>query len=370
MKIFLAVLAAALVAAPAALADGGPFLAMQGGSGIPSADGKSTYVAVPTLNDSTLVETIGKDGSLWSWPEFVGSYGIPTITFNQPTGLSRDGRTLVLQSTTFGSPTDFLVMNTRTGRARDLFVLNGYYSFDALSPDASKLYLVQHVDMNNTSRYVVRAYDLRTHRLLPGRIADRTQKSWVMQGDPVTRATTPDGRWVYTLYQNYGGYPFIHALDTVRGVAHCIGLPWRSPNQSAMTNVVLSLHGSRLAIAWRSGRPWLNMNTTTWRLTAVHRGFPWLWLALGILPLAGIVELLRRRRRNTPVSVEGGFHGSPARVRSRLPRRPRVGTGGVRRLPRPIRAAGRPGRALARRRAALHGVEGRHEHVAQGGQPH
>ena len=72
----------------------------------------------------------------------------------------------------------------------------------------------------------MRAYDLATHTLLPGRIADKTQKSWVMQGWAVSRATTADGRWDYTLYANPGGYPFIHALDTVRGVAHCIGLPW------------------------------------------------------------------------------------------------------------------------------------------------
>ena len=38
--------------------------------------------------------------------------------------------------------------------------------------------------------------------LLPGRIADQTQKSWVMQGRATGRATTADGRWVYTIYQN------------------------------------------------------------------------------------------------------------------------------------------------------------------------
>ena len=102
-------------------------------------------------------------------------------------------------------------------RVREQFTLKGNYSFDALSPDASKLYLIQRVDANNYSRYIVRAYDLSTHTLLPGRIADRTQKSWVMQGDAMTRTTSPDGRWVYTLYMNPGGTPFIHALDTVQG---------------------------------------------------------------------------------------------------------------------------------------------------------
>lgn len=301
MKTLLILLVAALVAAPAAAAAGGPLYAMQGGAGIRSLDGKASYVAVGTMNNSTLVETIGRDGSLWSWPEFVGSYGIPTIGFNQPAGLSHDGRTLVLESTAVGDSTDFLVIDTRTGRARNNFFLKGDYSFDALSPDASKLYLVQHVDLTTSaSRYVVRAYDLRTDRLLPGRIADRTQKSWVMQGDPVTRATTPDGRWVYTLYQNYGGYPFIHALDTVRGVAHCIGIPWKTKDQSALGNLVLSPHGSTLAVHWKTGTPWLRVDTSTWRVSnAPAGGFPWRYLALavGALAAAAAAFLLLRRRR-------------------------------------------------------------------------
>ena len=57
--------------------------------------------------------------------------------------------------------------------------------------------------------------------------ADKAQAGWVMEGSPMTRATSADGRWVYTLYSRPGGYPFVHALDTVNGVAHCIGLPWR-----------------------------------------------------------------------------------------------------------------------------------------------
>ena len=85
------------------------------------------------------------------------------------------------------------------------------------------MYLIQytHPQTGNLTHYIVRGYDLRTNRLLPGRIADRTQKGWVMKGSPLTRMWSARGRWVYTLYENPGGYPFIHALDTKRGVAHC-----------------------------------------------------------------------------------------------------------------------------------------------------
>src|SRR5207302_3369649 len=167
---------AAFVAAPAALADGPPQYAAQGGAGVSTPNGAVHYVAIPGFGGTTMVESIGRDGSVWNWPSFVGSWGIPMISYRDAAGLSRDGRSLFLQSTAFGGPTSFLVVNTRTMRMRDLFTLNGNYSFDALSPDASKLYLTQRVDASDYSRYVVRAYDLGTHTLVPGRIADRTQK--------------------------------------------------------------------------------------------------------------------------------------------------------------------------------------------------
>jgi hypothetical protein len=293
---------AAFAAAPAASAAGGPpQYALQGGTGVPSPSGKVHFVAVPGFaEETTLIESIGSDGSVQNWPSFKGSWGIPIITYRDPAGLSHDGHTLVVQTLISQSPSSFLVLDTRTMRVRHQFTLKGNYSFDALSPDASRLYLIQRVDANNYSRYIVRAYDLNTNTLLPGRIADRTQKSWVMQGDAATRTTSPGGRWVYTLYTNNGGTPFIHALDTVKGVAHCIGIPWASADQSGLYNVVLTLHGKQLAVHWRSGRRWLNVDASTWRISlAAAPGFPWRWIGLGagLLAAAGALLLLARRRR-------------------------------------------------------------------------
>ena len=44
-----------------------------------------------------------------------------------------------------------------------------------------------------------------------------------MGGMPLSRAVSPDGRFVYTLYG--AEEPFIHALDTVGRTAKCIDLP-------------------------------------------------------------------------------------------------------------------------------------------------
>ena len=304
---------AVLAAAPVALADGPLPYAMQNSSGVLSPDGSLRYLALSSGANTVLAEMQTKDGTLRMETPLLGSYGIPTIVAGGPgAGLSLDGQTLVVGNTALDMVSRFLVYNTRTLRMKNAISLDGSFAFDALSPDASRLYLIQHTEASygDYSHYVVRAYDLRTNRLLPGRIADRTQKGWVMDGYPLTRVTSADGRWVYTLYQNggVGGYPFIHALDTVRGVAHCIGVPLAG--QSGIYNLVLSLGGggSTLAVHWKSGRPWLDVNTAAWRVEYVKAGvFPWGWTGTGLgggLALAAAALLLRRRRSAAgPVSV-------------------------------------------------------------------
>ncbi len=111
MRIFALLIAlAAFAAAPAASAAGGPpQYAQQGGTGVSTLDGKMHFVAIPA-GDTTLIESIAGDGSVWSFPSFKGSWGIPMITYRDPAGLSRDGRTLVVQTLAAGSPTSFLVL--------------------------------------------------------------------------------------------------------------------------------------------------------------------------------------------------------------------------------------------------------------------
>src|SRR4051794_7323517 len=210
MKIVLVLFVAALVAAPAATADGFPQAAEQAGAGVTSPHGRQ-YVAVGVDRSHTMLTTL-QYGGVTGWSELEGSFGIPMVTQSTTGGLSHDGRTLILQELALVAPTQFVVVDTRTMRERFRFVLDGIFSFDALSPDGSTLYLVQRVDARDYSHYVVRAYDLVNRRLLAGRIADRSQKGWVMHGDPVSRGTSSDGRWVYTLYSNPAGYPFVHAL--------------------------------------------------------------------------------------------------------------------------------------------------------------
>jgi hypothetical protein len=304
----LALVTLALVAAPVAAGDGPAPFAQQGGPGVLlPATGKGPplrVVAVPANGgaDTVLTTIQANDGQVQTWLDIPGSYGIPMINWTQGgDSLSRDGRTLVVGKSQAGSPSSFLVYDPKTWRLKQRIALPGSYSFDALSPDAARMYLIHYTFSadGDYSHYVVRVYDLRTRTLLPGRVADRTQKSWVMNGYPLTRVTSADGRWVYTLYQNGDyGYPFVHALDTVRGVAHCIGLPMTN----GIYNVELALHGSTLAVHWRSGRPWLDVDTRTWRVsTAGGGGFPWLWAVIGAVTALGLTVTGVAVRRSTHV---------------------------------------------------------------------
>jgi hypothetical protein len=302
----LAVAVAALVAAPAALADG-PLLVTQGGAGVASHDGFH-YVTVPNGTSGTIVEKIDVAHSqVYWWMRVPGSWGTPTIG-NGATGqgLSRDGHTLVLASLSgpFASPSRFLVVDARRMKVLRTIALEGSFSFDALSPDGSKLYLIQYTQSasNDLSHYIVRGYDLGTSRLLPGKIADRSEHEETMAGDAQTRTTSADGRWVYTLYQKPNGEPFVHALDTVGAAAYCIDLPSSRSRNQALYNVVLSLrnHDRTLAVHWRSGRPWLRVAVGSWDISYPRAGFPWTWVGAGIggvlvLAAAGGGLLLRRR---------------------------------------------------------------------------
>ncbi len=339
MKIVAVLFVAALVAAPAAAGDGFPQAAEQAGTGVTSPQGRQ-YVAVGVDQSHTMLTTL-QYGGVTGWSELDGAFGIPMVTQSTTGGLSHNGRTLILQEVALAAPTQFVVVDARTLRERDRFILDGIYSFDALSPDGSTLYLIQRVDARDYSRYVVRAYDLVHHRLVAGRIADRTQKGWVMHGEPISRGTSPDGRWVYTLYSNPGGYPFVHALDTVRGVAHCVGIAWpQGKDQGPLWNVVVEPSGRKVDLRWRSGRPFYSIDATTWRSAPVAPShFPWFSATLGAagLLLLAAGERIWRRRRNTRVSVQGGSYVPTARIRDR--RSPRPGP----------RALG------SRRRALVHG---------------
>jgi hypothetical protein len=301
LSLCVAVAVAALVAAPTALADGGPFTVVSGGSGV--VDGTTRYVPVddPTSGDTELIAISTTGGMELNQLHLVGEWGLPYMPAAGAEGLSEDGKTLVLADSQsgFASPSTFLVVNPRRMQVVRKVRLRGYFSYDALSPDGSRLYLIQytHGRSQDLNHYIVRGYDLRTGRLMPRKIADRAEHEETMAGSPVARTTSADGRWVYTLYQKPSGDQFIHALDTVGAAAYCIDLPRKRGLFGVLS---LRNHDRTLAVYRQSGRLRLEVAIGSWRISYPHRSFPWAWLGAGLgggaaLLFAGAL-LLRRRR--------------------------------------------------------------------------
>jgi hypothetical protein len=308
MRLVVVLTALAALLLPASALAAGPSYVAQGGLGVLSHNGKYRFIAVSTGAATAIERVAVHGGAVSGWATLDGDYGIPQPTMRpgQLEGLSRDGKQLLVGTVGLQSPSRFAVIDTRNLRVRDRFAIPGSFAYDALSPDGKTLYVTQYVDRDNASRYVVRAYDLRHGRLLSGRVADKAQASWVMEGFATTRTTSGDGRWVYTLFMRPGGYPFVHALDTVRGVAHCIGLPWTARDQAPLMNIRMTLAdgGNKLALDWKSGKRWLAVDTGTWRIMhPATRSFPWTWIAAAtgaaLVLLATVLALGRRRLAGT-----------------------------------------------------------------------
>jgi hypothetical protein len=177
-----------------------------------------------------------RDGRVVRSATFRGLFGVPAVTSTGAAGgLSPNGRLLVLAEPPnyegLRETSRFLLVSTpRLSPVRTL-ELPGEFGFDALSPNGGTLYLIQHIASEDLVRYVVRAYDLRTRRLLASPIVDKRSPDEAMRGYPVARATSPGGDWVYTLYTRAPdqGNVFVHALNAAGRYAFCIDLPhWPS----------------------------------------------------------------------------------------------------------------------------------------------
>jgi hypothetical protein len=247
----LAVLVGAAAAPAAAGADGLPVpVEDTGPTGIASPDGRTRLVTVRVGKD-TLVQRTVQDGGQIEDSRFVpGKFTIPAVALDATAaGLSHDESTIVLIRPRASFPrakTTFAIMDAPRLRVRRIVTLRGDFSFDAVSPDGATIYLIQYVDPGDPTNYLVRGLDSATGRLQPRAIVDPHETGDEMRGFALTRATSPDGSWEYTLYDGMGQHPFVHALDVKRGRARCIDLP------AGLANTDVSQ--LRLAVAPDGGR--------------------------------------------------------------------------------------------------------------------
>ncbi|HYQ78036.1 MAG TPA: hypothetical protein VEP91_02875 [Solirubrobacterales bacterium] len=258
------------------------------------------YVALTprTRHPLSVVERIDlRDSTIDRWWYLRGSYYLPAVALDgSPGGISANG-ILVLSTSPRRYPpkqSRFAILDTRLFLAHPnqnasgprhavtRLSLPGAYSFDAISPDGSRIYLIHNVFRGReVSRYEVRELDAVSGRLLPRPIVDPEEPDERMQGSPVTRVSSPDGRWVYTLYTG-SRETFLHALDTVHGRAVCVDLPQleglREPFQLRLG---LADGGSRILVSSRDTKdapasPLLEIETGTFE---VHEP---IWVRLGL----------------------------------------------------------------------------------------
>ncbi len=225
--LFAAVLAA--VGAATARADGLPVLGVDvGGVGLVALSGEARYVTLPARRATVVARVNPNGGRVLASTVVPGAYTIPAVAYDgSASGLSSDGRILVLIEPRLSFPraqTALMILDARRLRPRKVVSLRGDFSFDAISPAGSFLYLIQYVSPTDPTRYLVRAYDLRAGRLLTAPVTDPRERGEKMRGSPLSRASSSDGRWAYTLYDGAGQTPFVHALDTSGRTARCIDL--------------------------------------------------------------------------------------------------------------------------------------------------
>ena len=257
-----------LVMASGALASGGPVAPVQG-SEITVAGSPYGYTAAGAGRDTVVKRFAGAGGPLRSELRLSGRYGIPGADYGGSlTGLSADGHTLVLAELLGNPPprtTRLLVVNTPGLTVRARLSLPGWSTVDAISPDGRWLYLI-HYRSSNITKYEVRAYDLVTRRFLARPIVDPHDRGEAMNGVPMTRVMSVNGRWAYTLYARPSGVPFVHALDTVGRRAVCIDLPSVSTMDIGTAHLVLTAGGATLGVQ----APGMTQTLINTRTFAVH----------------------------------------------------------------------------------------------------
>ena len=308
---------ASVISAAAARADGLPVLGVDVGSeGVAAAAEGVRYVTLPVSEGTVVARVATSGGRLDGYRILRGTYTVPAVAYDgSAAGLSADGRTLVLiepRQTFPRARTTLAVVDPRRLGLRRRIDLRGDFSFDAISPKGALLYLIHYTSPGDPSRYEVRAYDLRAGRLLGEPVVDPNERGEAMRGAPITRASTPDGRWAYTLYDGAGGEPFVHALDTSGRTARCIDLAvLEGRNDLSQLRLALDRPGRTLTVS-KAGKALALIDTVTFAVRqpsprvataasvpAPEGGFAWLvsgTAAAIAVVAAGLFVGLRRRR--------------------------------------------------------------------------
>jgi hypothetical protein len=195
------------------------------GLGTPTRDWKRLYSVAGTSLNAVDPQTGASIASL----QLPGYYHLPSVTMGgMPGGLSQNGAYIVVESfedtpNRPPSASHFLVINASLSAAPEKIDLKGYFAFDAISNDGSRLYLIEYISSTN---YHVRYYEVGARQMYPNVIVDKFNPTESMNGLKLSGVASTDGGYLYSVYARESGTPFIHALDlSGTPIAFCIDLP-------------------------------------------------------------------------------------------------------------------------------------------------
>jgi hypothetical protein len=172
---------------------------------------------------------VHKDGSLLTWYDAARGARTHDAVLQARgnfalVGASQDGRTAVVARTQ-GKSTTFALVTPASER---MIKLGGNkWQFDALNGD--RLFLVHYLKKG----YEIRVLHVRSGALDPPLTDPRASST--IWGAPWSHVSSPNGRYLYTLYVGPNGGSMVHVLDTRLGTGRCIDLPGTGSWDSAST---------------------------------------------------------------------------------------------------------------------------------------
>jgi hypothetical protein len=246
MKITLAGLVCALLLLPAtAAADGLPVTGLDGSAGVVSPDGRYRTVSFTSGRNTVLARIHIGGGDVARFRTIPGRLSVPAVAYDlSMTGLSADGRTLALIQPRVRLPeprTRLALLDAQRLLVRKRITLRGDFSLDAISPDGSKLYLIEYLALSrhgfDPTKYAVRSLDAQTGKLDAAPVVD-------------------------------------HALDTVGATARCIDLDaLTTRNDIFQLRLRLSGHGRQLRVV-KDGQALSLVDTRDFRVSAARPPVP------------------------------------------------------------------------------------------------
>jgi hypothetical protein len=204
--------------------------------GLASANGRIFVSAARAKTGTTVARYALPSGDL------LAAVRVPGRLFLQ--AVSADGQRVVLGASGRRTTTRFVVLDGY--RVARTVTLRGVYESETVSPDGTRLFLIHWL----RNSYELKLYDFARQRLTATPTFEPDGSIEKMVGQAWTGVATRDGRWLLTLYVKGDGTAFVHALDLVRGVGHCLDVPGRAgPLEIGASALVVSADGKRLVVA-------------------------------------------------------------------------------------------------------------------------